>query len=87
VPPQGSTLVTGAIKSSPQRRYPANSSNPGLWNCNLLDCICVLFSTDRRWSSQVIKKALGDAGKTYAANAGGIGRANVAVVADGEAKQ
>jgi hypothetical protein len=48
----------GANKSLPQRRYPGNASNPALRNCNLLACICVLFSTDRR-----------GAGKTYAANA------------------
>jgi hypothetical protein len=52
-------LVSGANRSSPQRRTPGNASNPGLRNCNLLACIRVLFSTDRR----------GGAGKTYAANA------------------
>ena len=39
--------VLGANKSSPERRYPGNASNPGLRNCNLLACIRVLFSTDR----------------------------------------
>lgn len=48
----------GANKSSRQRRYPGNASNPALRNCNLLACICVLFSTDRRGAT-----------KTYAANA------------------
>ena len=63
----------------------------GLWNCNLLACICVLFSTDRRWSPQVIKKALkyaeiGIARLTFLSGSSAL-RANVVVVVDGESEQ
>lgn len=60
--PPVATSGVGPNKSSPERRYPGYVSNPGPRNCNLLACICVWFSTDRRWSPQLIKQALKYAG-------------------------